>query len=92
MIRAFLVHALVGFERRLLLDCLKTGTTVESIDSAWFRGFEIPMPSIDEQRAIAAVLSNMDAEIAALERRRDKTHDLKQAMIQELLTGKTRLI
>ena len=89
---AFLVHALVGFERHLLLDCLKTGTTVESIDSAWFRGFEIPMPSIDEQRAIAAVLSNMDAEIAALERRRDKTHDLKQAMIQELLTGKTRLI
>ena len=89
---AFLVHALVGFERRLLLDCLKTGTTVESIDSAWFRGFEIPMPSIDEQRAIAAVLSNMDAEIAALERRRDKTHDLKQAMMQELLTGRTRLL
>ena len=89
---AFLVHALIGFERRLLLDCLKAGTTVESIDSAWFRGFEIPMPSIDEQRAIAAVLSNMDAEIAALERRRDKTRDLKKGMMQELLTGRTRLI
>ena len=34
----------------------------------------------------------MDAELAALEARRDKTRDLKQAMMQELLTGKTRLV
>ena len=45
-----------------------------------------------EQTAIAAVLSDMDAELAALEARRDKTRDLKQAMMQELLTGKTRLV
>jgi type I restriction enzyme S subunit len=44
------------------------------------------------QTAIAAVLSDMDAELAALEARRDKTRNLKQAMMQELLTGKTRLI
>ena len=42
--------------------------------------------------AIATVLSDMDAEIAALERRLAKTRDLKQAMMQELLTGKTRLV
>ena len=36
--------------------------------------------------------SDMDAELAALEARRDKTRDLKQAMMQELLTGKTRLV
>ena len=47
---------------------------------------------VDEQTAIAAVLSDMDAELAALEARRDKTRDLKQAMMQELLTGKTRLV
>jgi type I restriction enzyme S subunit len=47
---------------------------------------------IDEQTAIAAVLSDMDAEIAALEARRDKTRALKQGMMQELLTGKTRLL
>lgn len=46
----------------------------------------------DEQTAIAAVLSDMDTELAALEARRDKTRALKQAMMQELLTGKTRLI
>jgi type I restriction enzyme S subunit len=44
-----------------------------------------------EQAAIAEVLSGLDAEIAALEARRDKTRLLKQAMMQELLTGRTRL-
>ena len=49
-------------------------------------------PAVPEQTAIAAVLSDMDAELAALEARRDKSRDLKQAMMQELLTGKTRLV
>ena len=42
--------------------------------------------------AIAEVLEDMDMELAALERRRDKTRALKQAMMQELLTGKTRVV
>ena len=55
--------------------------------------FEFTIPLIEsEQRAIAEVLSDMDAEIAALEARRDKTRALKQGMMQELLTGRTRLI
>jgi type I restriction enzyme S subunit len=49
-------------------------------------------PTVEEQTAIATVLSDMDAEITALEARRDKTRHLKQAMMQELLTGKTRLV
>ncbi len=49
-------------------------------------------PSLHEQRAIATVLSDMDAELAALEARRDKTRLLKQGMMQELLTGRTRLV
>jgi type I restriction enzyme S subunit len=55
-------------------------------------GLGIPLPSIPEQTAIACVLSDMDAEISALEACRDKTRALKQGMMQELLTGKTRLI
>ena len=47
---------------------------------------------VDEQRAIATILSDMDAEIEALEARRDKTQALKQGMMQELLTGRTRLV
>ena len=49
-------------------------------------------PTSEEQRAISAVLSDMDAEIAALEQKRDKTKLLKQGMMQELLTGRIRLI
>jgi type I restriction enzyme S subunit len=49
-------------------------------------------PTTAEQTAIAEVLSDMDAELAALEARREKTRALKQAMMQELLTGRTRLV
>jgi type I restriction enzyme S subunit len=49
-------------------------------------------PSAAEQVAIAAVLSDMDAELSALETRRDKTRALKRGMMQELLTGRTRLV
>jgi hypothetical protein len=53
---------------------------------------EIPCPpTLSEQTAIATVLSDMDAEIAALERRRDKAKEIKQGMMQQLLTGKVRL-
>lgn len=53
---------------------------------------EIPMPlTSSEQRAIATVLSDMDTEIMALARRRDKTKQIKQGMMQELLTGRIRL-
>jgi type I restriction enzyme S subunit len=49
-------------------------------------------PTKEEQTAIVEVLSDMDAELAIMEQRRDKTSALKQGMMQELLTGKTRLI
>jgi type I restriction enzyme S subunit len=53
---------------------------------------QIHLPPPAEQTAIAAVLSDMDAEIAALEAKRDKTRTLKQGMMQELLTGRIRLV
>jgi type I restriction enzyme S subunit len=67
--------------------------TVDSLRLPTFQNFtmEIP-PTIDEQTSIAAVLSDMDAEIAALERRREKTRAIKQGMMQQLLTGRVRLV
>ena len=56
------------------------------------REVAVTLPTHHEQTAIAVILSDMDAELPALEPRRDKTRDLKQAMMQELLTGKTRLV
>ena len=52
---------------------------------------EVPIPPYEEQHAIASVLSDMDAEITALEQRRDKTRAIKQGMMQQLLTGRVRL-
>lgn len=67
--------------------------TVDSLRLPTFLTFELLVPPTTiEQAAIAAVLSDMDAELAALEARRNKTRDLKQAMMQELLTGRTRLV
>ncbi|ENM5898657.1 restriction endonuclease subunit S [Vibrio mimicus] len=56
------------------------------------RNMEISLPSEQEQTAIATILFDMDAEIQALEQRLGKTRQIKQGMMQELLTGKTRLI
>ena len=52
----------------------------------------LALPPLPEQTAIAAILSDMDAELSALEGRRDKTRALKAAMMQALLTGRIRLI
>ena len=54
--------------------------------------YELKLPSREEQTAIATILSDMDAELAALEARRDKTRTLKQGMMQDLLTGRIRLV
>ena len=74
------------------IDTLLTGSNYPAINGGDVKGLQIPMPSIEEQTAIAAVLSDMDAEIAALEARLAKTRALKQGMMQELLTGRTRLV
>jgi type I restriction enzyme S subunit len=67
------------------------GDAVVHISAHNLAKIEIELPPIDEQAAIAAVLSDMDAEIAALEQRRDKTQAIKQGMMQQLLTGRIRL-
>lgn len=66
--------------------------TQANLNKGMVQDFRLRLPSRQEQTAIAAVLSDMDAEIEGLEARRAKTHDLKQAMMQELLTGRTRLV
>jgi type I restriction enzyme S subunit len=69
------------------------GSTFLEIGKAQLRDFGVRVPTDKaEQTAIATVLSDMDAELTALEARRDKTRALKQGMMQELLTGRTRLV
>jgi len=69
------------------------GATINQITNKDMAAFQIPLPPSDEeQREIATVLSDMDAEIAALETRLAKTQSIKQGMMQQLLTGKVRLV
>ena len=69
----------------------QTGSQM-NLNTGLINGAQILLPPRDEQVAIASILSDMDAELAALEARRDKTRALKQAMMQELLTGRVRLV
>ena len=86
----FLYYLFEASKQYLLANAGITATSI--ISKAAFAELKFRIPSFPEQTAIATVLSDMDAEIAALEQRRNKTKDIKQAMMQELLTGKTRLV
>jgi type I restriction enzyme S subunit len=68
------------------------GDAVVHLGAAAVSGIVVALPERAEQVAIATVLSDMDTELAALEARRNKTRVLKQGMMQELLTGRTRLV
>jgi type I restriction enzyme S subunit len=63
-----------------------------SINTEILKSLLVSLPSISEQTAIASVLSAMDAEITDLETQLYKTRQLKQGMMQELLTGRIRLV
>ncbi len=68
------------------------GTHMPRSDWNVVKNYELVIPKPEEQAAIATVLSDMDAEIVVLKARCDKTRALKQGMMQQLLTGKIRLI
>lgn len=74
------------------VSVMAQGSTRYNISKSQFLKFSIALPCLNEQTAIATILSDMDEEIQALEQRLAKTRDLKQGMMQQLLTGKTRLI
>ena len=74
------------------LNNMATGTTISYLSREQFEKYEILIPSSKaEQTAIANILSDCDSEIAALEEKRDKYKEIKQGMMQQLLTGKIRL-
>jgi type I restriction enzyme S subunit len=87
----FLYYLLLTQKQAFLRLC--GGSTFLEVSKGQLAVFEVRLPcETAEQTAVAAVLSEMDAEITALEQRRDKTRLLKQGMMQELLTGRTRLV
>lgn len=85
----FLYYKLLTMKQKMVERAF--GSTFLEISTRNVSALEVATPSYEEQIAIAAVLSDMDAELSALEARRDKTRALKQGMMQVLLTGRIRL-
>src|SRR2546428_7351796 len=88
----FVLHILSQPVVRRYYNLITTGQAYPQISLTQVRETEVPMPSLAEQAAIATILTDMDAEIAALEKKLAKARQIKQGMMQELLTGRTRLI
>ena len=86
----FLYYLLLTLKPQIIERAI--GSTFLEIGKRDVASIELSVPTYSEQRDIANVLSDMDAEIAAVERRRDKTRTIKQAMMQQLLTGRVRLV
>jgi type I restriction enzyme S subunit len=74
------------------IEALLTGSNYPAINGKDVRALQIPIPTPSEQAAIAAILSDMNAEITVLEEKLSKARQIKQGMMQELLTGRIRLV
>lgn len=87
---AYLINSSIG---RKIFESLAQGATRYNLSKTNFNNIHLFVPhSIQEQTAIAQILSDMDAEIEALEKKLQKIEFLKQGMMQELLTGRIRLV
>jgi type I restriction enzyme S subunit len=90
---AFLFYALRAEKTRRWLIDNSQSSALTNINQTIADAIPVKTaPSVPEQTAIAEVLTEMDVELATLEQRREKSRALKQAMMQELLTGRTRLV
>jgi type I restriction enzyme, S subunit len=85
-----LAHSAAG--RALKDTATGTSGSMKNISKTALLGLVVPCPNPGEQHAIAAVLSDMDAEIAAMEDNLAKARALKLGMMQVLLTGEVRLV
>lgn len=88
--REFLYYYLQSIKPKVKL--LGQQGTQSNLNAGMVRSFQLDLPQVDEQRAIAGVLSDADADIEALEHRLESARAIKQGMMQELLTGRTRLV
>lgn len=77
---------------RKMFSTIAQGSTRYNLSKKEFNNIAIPLPPLPEQKAIAQILSDMDAEIEALEKKLDKYRKIKEGMMEKLLTGQVRLV
>jgi type I restriction enzyme S subunit len=92
LVGAFLYYKLGTSNAQKLMVEYTATSAYPNLRPSFFSVHWLKLPPVEEQIAIAAVLGDMDAELTALEAKLDKTRLLKQGMMQELLTGRVRLV
>lgn len=90
--RRFVFYLFQTSRYRDYINNLLAGSSINNLTPASVMSLEFSLPEKAEQTAIATVLSDMDVDLTALESRLAKTRAIKQGMMQELLTGRTRLV
>ena len=88
----FIFYSLFSRAVEKQIDTLIAGSNYPAVNSRDVNQLIIAKPNFDEQQAISKIIKGFDVEVGALEQRLAKTKALKQGMMQELLTGRTRLI
>lgn len=86
----FLAYMLIPVMKELAMQA--QGTSIKGVTVEDIQKIIMPTPTIDEQNQIVDILANMDSEIEALEQKLEKYSQVKQGMMQQLLTGKIRLV
>lgn len=90
---SFLNLFLISTGGQRQIDSFQAGGNRQGLNFGQVRSIRIPLPATEaEQHGIATALSDVDALLDGLDRLIAKKRDLKQAMMQELLTGRTRLV
>ncbi|MBA5245605.1 restriction endonuclease subunit S [Marnyiella aurantia] len=74
------------------LEEISSSSTMAALNFTTLNNVDLSFPSLIEQTRIATILSDMDADLAALEQQLHKARQIKQGMMQELLTGRVRLV
>lgn len=92
VVNSYFAYYLQKEEVKQILMDLQTGSALKQLPVNKLKTLKIIVPQIAEQIALANILSDIDSEVLALEQRLNKTRQIKQGMMQELLTGKTRLV
>mgnify|MGYP006303044751 CR=1 FL=1 len=84
------LYYLLNYYRNWIINTYTQGGQ-PNLSSEIMKSVKLSLPKTEEQKVIANTLSDIDNEIEALEQRMNKTKQIKQGMMQELLTGKIRL-
>lgn len=89
---SFIALIFQSYQYRTYIDVLLSGSSINNLKPSDIESIEVFLPSPSVQNKITSIISDIDAEISALEAKLEKYQNIKQGMMQNLLTGRIRLV